>query len=216
MIRDPLLDEIVSIFRTDHKCHTVILYGSRARGEATPASDYDVLGIRDFGPSLRDARFYKGVYLDLFVYPKEEWVDPKQEMVHVRQGIVLIEKDGIGQQVLARLQEMYNAGPEKMPDDQMIALRLWALKSLSRVKAGGVEGNFRRMEFIPALLEQYFTTRNEWYLGPKASLRWLSEHRPDVFGAFECALRPSATQDELENLVSLVYPQTSSASETSA
>jgi predicted nucleotidyltransferase len=37
-------------------CHTVILYGSRARGDATAESDYDVLGVRDSGEAIRDAR----------------------------------------------------------------------------------------------------------------------------------------------------------------
>ena len=33
----------------NHGCHTVILYGSMARGDATECSDVDVLGIRETG-----------------------------------------------------------------------------------------------------------------------------------------------------------------------
>jgi predicted nucleotidyltransferase len=206
MNRDPLLDEIIAILRDDHSCHTVILYGSRARGEETPTSDYDVMGVRASGPVLRDARLFRDAYLDLFIYPEDKCTDPDKEMLHIRHGVVLMEKHDTGRRFLQRLQELYEAGPEKMRDDQLQALQLWSLKALARIKQGGIEGNFRRMELIPALLEQYFTTRGEWYLGPKASLRWLKTHQPNVYKAFDEALQPSSSDAALENVVGAVYP----------
>ena len=47
-------------------------YGSRARGEGTPTSDYDVMGVSDVGEMFRDARCWNGLYLDLFVYPEKK------------------------------------------------------------------------------------------------------------------------------------------------
>lgn len=38
-----IVDELISL----HHCHTIILYGSRARGDFTVTSDYDVAGIRE-------------------------------------------------------------------------------------------------------------------------------------------------------------------------
>jgi hypothetical protein len=61
--------ELVEDQRKTHGVHTLILYGSHARGDATPESDIDVAGFADVATTLRDARLWNGVFLDAFVYP---------------------------------------------------------------------------------------------------------------------------------------------------
>jgi predicted nucleotidyltransferase len=58
--------EMVQTLAVDHGCHAVILYGSRARGDFQPASDWDVAGIRETGATapLRVARAFHGAWLD--------------------------------------------------------------------------------------------------------------------------------------------------------
>ena len=60
--RDPVLQQIIDELRATHGCHTFILYGSRARGDFTPSSDYDILGIRPSGVRCcwRDPRPFQG------------------------------------------------------------------------------------------------------------------------------------------------------------
>jgi len=74
---DPFLVELVQELIDKNKCHTVILYGSRARGDATPQSDYDLMGVRKSGKKYRVAEKRNGIYLDIFVYPemdlKKNW-----------------------------------------------------------------------------------------------------------------------------------------------
>jgi len=54
---DPaLIDEL----RRVHGVHTLLLYGSRARGDATPESDIDVAGYADVAETTRDARLWHG------------------------------------------------------------------------------------------------------------------------------------------------------------
>ena len=65
---------------------TLILYGSAARGERTPESDYDVLVLVDTPLSREeddalDCATYsleldRGVVLSTFVYTREEWSRP--------------------------------------------------------------------------------------------------------------------------------------------
>jgi predicted nucleotidyltransferase len=70
MIADPFLTQFLDVLREEHGCHTVILYGSRARGDAGPESDYDLLGVRERGESVRDTRVVDGAFLDAFVHPE--------------------------------------------------------------------------------------------------------------------------------------------------
>jgi hypothetical protein len=72
------LAEIIQTLTIDHGCHAVILYGSRARGDFQPASDWDVAGIRDATAPLRVARAFHGAWLDAFVYPEAAFtvIDP--------------------------------------------------------------------------------------------------------------------------------------------
>jgi uncharacterized protein len=59
--------KIVQYIQEKYRCHTIILYGSRARGESTNTSDYDIIAIREQGEFERDCRFFDGFYLDAFI-----------------------------------------------------------------------------------------------------------------------------------------------------
>lgn len=50
---DPFLNQAVSELVKKEKCHTVLLYGSRARADATETSDYDLMGVRKTGTKKR-------------------------------------------------------------------------------------------------------------------------------------------------------------------
>jgi uncharacterized protein len=41
----PLLSEIISDINSRYQPHTLILYGSLARGDSSETSDYDIIGI---------------------------------------------------------------------------------------------------------------------------------------------------------------------------
>ncbi len=200
LIHEQIIEEISS----KYDCHTIILYGSRARGDASEASDYDILAIRDAGPSLRDARLWQGVYLDIFVHSKSVIDQPPAEMLEMRHGKILREKEDTAKIFFSKLEEIYQAGPKKLPPDEIKAIVTWHVKAIDRIRLGGMQGLFRRSELLPALLEHYFTTRGHWYRGPKASFHWLEKNRPDLFEAFQNALNPSAANSTVEKLVLLV------------
>src|SRR5687767_10993707 len=81
--------ELVAIMQeltSQYGCHSFILYGSRARAKATSESDYDILGIRKDGHKdgdeiIRDAREWKGTYLDAFIYPESKLATPDESML---------------------------------------------------------------------------------------------------------------------------------------
>jgi predicted nucleotidyltransferase len=205
MNKDPLLELIVAELQEKHSCHTVILYGSRARGEETSTSDYDILGIKESGDVFRDARLWKGVYLDIFIYPELKTESPDESLLHIRNGKILIQKGDLATRLFSRLKEIDQAGPKKLPADEIQARRVWVGKMLNRAKAGDIEGNYRRAWLLFDLLEDYFVTRGEWYRGPKESLKWLQVHQPDLYRKYDEALQPGAPIAAIEELVREIH-----------
>src|SRR5215831_3704418 len=64
MNEEQALADIIQTLTADHGCHAVILYGSRARGDFQPTSDWDVAGICEAGATAprRVARAFHGAW----------------------------------------------------------------------------------------------------------------------------------------------------------
>ena len=197
-----MLDRLVARLEVEEGCRTIILYGSRARGDAGPGSDYDLVGFRDRkGPPVRETGVRDGALLDVFIYPIERLAEPRADMLHVRGGRVLRDRDGLGESFLAGLDEVFAAGPDPLPADEIAARCNWAWKTLDRAAGGDVEGHFRRAWLLTTQLENFFLLRNAWYPGSKVALSVLQAEHPAVYAVLERALAPAATLAEIENLV---------------
>ncbi|HEX4301630.1 MAG TPA: nucleotidyltransferase domain-containing protein [Rhizomicrobium sp.] len=204
MSREPdrHLARFIREMKTKHRCHTVILYGSRARGYATAASDYDLIGFRKAGAVVRDARKTGGVWLDAFVYPDAKL--KLADLLRVRGGKVLFQKAGFGDRFLARLDKLYQRGPKRLPPDDIAVKKAWPGKMLARIEQGDAEGNYRRAMLLYVLLEDYFALRGLWYEGPKAALARLRRNEPKTNALFETALKPDAPLSAIAKLATAV------------
>lgn len=187
-------------------CHTVILYGSWARGEATRDSDVDLFGVREHEPSVRDARVVDGIYIDAFIESEATLKAPDASLLQILGGVVLFERDGFGSALLARLAELRDRGPAALSDDERRARVLWSRKMVDRVRAlPGPEGEYRRMQLLLAALEDYFVLRSVWYRGPKEALAWLRQHDASAYEHFGRATTPTGDERGLTDLVDAVY-----------
>lgn len=205
------LEELITLMRDTHRCHTVVLYGSHARGEATPTSDWDVLGVRTDGPKMRDARRWRGTYLDAFIYPEAELKEPDETMFRLMDSVVLTERDGFGTRLIQKIKDRFAAGPRPLPEDERQARLVWMEKNLDRLRVGDVEGNYRRHWLLTAVLQDYFVLQGLWYRGPKESFRDLRVNEPELYETFQQAMASNATYTEIERLVSTVRERVGSA-----
>jgi predicted nucleotidyltransferase len=189
-----------------HGCHTAILYGSWARGQATDESDVDVLCVREEGKALRDARIIDGVYLDAFIYPRAELSTPGPSLLRVLGGVVLREVDGCGTALLAELSALHERGPAPLPEDERRAVVLWSRKMLERMGGpSGLEVGYRRMQLYLQCLEDYFALRGRWFEGPRQAYAWLLQHDTAAYRCFAHAALPAASADAFVALVQVVY-----------
>lgn len=157
---------------TANGCHTVVLYGSWARGQATETSDVDLLCVRRDGPNVRDARILDGLYVDAFIYSEASIATPEPALRRALGGCVLCETDRCGTELLAKLQSLQERGPDPMSRDALMAVLLWSSKMLERFRGQrGLEPNYRRMQLFTQSLEDYFSLRGMWFPGPKAAFR---------------------------------------------
>jgi uncharacterized protein len=195
---------LVEDLRRAHDVHTVILYGSRARGDATAESDIDVVGFAEVPVTLRDARLWNGMYLDAFVYPTALAQAPDADMLKLCGGRVLLDERQLAGPLLAELAVRDRQPPPELPESELRMRRVWARKMVARVRLGDVEAHYRRHWLLFQLLEDHFALRGERYRGSKLALATLRVEAPETFAAFERALAPGATDEALAALVDRV------------
>ena len=200
---DRLLHEVCAALMRDSGAHTILLYGSRADGTENEFSDYDIAAFADVPVTTRDTRTLDGQFLDVFLHPEAILGTPSKEHLTLRGSRILLQRGTEADDFLAALDAMFAGGPELLPPDEVDARRTWARKMALRMRRGDIEGDFRRVWLLTALLEDYFSLRGMWYQGPKKSFQWLRTSDPSTYRAFEEALKPSASFDAIDHVVAL-------------
>ena len=201
---DDVTKKIADELKSKFNCHTVVLYGSRARGDWNEASDYDILGVSDnVDRVIRHAYRLGPDYIDGFVYPTATLATPDSSHLYMREGIVIFERDGFGRKLISALADLFAAGP-RYAADELEMKRIWAQKMIERAKRGDSEGLYRKHWLIYSLLEDYFTFRGLWYEGPKKAFAYLNSNDPAMSAKFEAVLRTPNDLEALSQLASLV------------
>jgi hypothetical protein len=201
---DPLLTKLVGELIKKQKCHTVILYGSRARGDATPQSDYDLMGVRRSGNKFRIAEKRQGLYSDIFVYPEKDLKKVGEDYLYMNGGKVLYQKGNFGTTFLEKLKSASKRKYKPLPSDEIQTRKVWLHKMFDRIALGDIEGNYRRSWLHEALLADYFHIRKKRYLGSKQSFAWLKKHDPETYSLFDEVLQNPLHLSRLKALVEKV------------
>lgn len=202
-LHDPLA-EIRRVLVDRYGCHTVLLYGSRAHGDVRPGSDWDVLGVRAEGATVREVRPIGDGWLDAFVHDEAHFATLDEGSLRFLAGKVLVDARGFAAQLLVRVAAFERQGPPPLDQNEEATLRAWFPKTLERVRRDDTEARYRRAQLLVDALEAWFRLRGRWFRGPKQGLSQLAELDPGAYALFERALAPAATQDDLSALVGCV------------
>jgi len=195
------LQNIVTTLQNKYDCHTIILYGSRARGDANETSDYDIAAIRDKGETERYCDNIKNAYVDAFIYSVPDIEKPDDSFIRMKDGIVICQKNTLGDQLLKTIKERYSHGPKKIPAWEKHVIATWSNKMLKRCEIADIDGNYRRHWLLFDLLQAYFQLRDLWYIGPKESFQYLKRNDPTMYLLFDNALKPNGGIGDIKKLV---------------
>jgi len=203
-VSSPILNQLVSHLVERYQVHTVLLYGSQADGTATPTSDYDIAAFAPVPESIHYAVEYAGVWLDAFIYPEAHLHSPDTQTLRLHNSIILLQHGKVASLFLEKVAALFEAGAEPLTALERATRQAWAEKMLVRSAKQDIEGHYRKVWLLTALLEDYFAFRTLWYLGPKKAFHWLEHHDPESYQRLDAALANTATASDLAALVARV------------
>ena len=204
MTEDDYLKFAIEELIKKYKCHTIVLYGSRARGDATPKSDYDIMGVKKSGKKLRVAEKMNGSYLDIFIFPEKELEVVDDNFLYMKGAKIIYQKDNFGTQFLKKLNQALKKKFIPLPNNEIKARRVWLHKMLERSLLDDIEGLYRRSWLQEALLMDYFNIRKKRYWGSKESFQWLKKNDLKTYRLFEKSLKTPTDYKTLKRLVEQV------------
>ena len=197
---DRVLVKILDELQNDYGCHSAILYGSRARGDANEASDYDIVGLRESEPNVMVAKAVEGKFSDAFVYADAYPEKHLNEFLRLRGGKVLFQRGNRATKLISQVEAVYRKGPVLLKEDEILQKRSWIEKTYQRILRSDVEGLYRRHMLLFNLLEDYFALRGLWYRGPKESFRYFKDNDPKAYELFETAMGQGGNLKDLKLL----------------
>lgn len=200
-----ILDSIIKELKNRYRCHTIILYGSRARSQTTPTSDYDVVGVCKRGKKTRIAKKQRGYYWDVFVYAEKDLRKLGDQHMSWKQAKILYANGPYGLRLLKRIKNLLKRPFKRHPQYEIDITKVWAQKELDRCKMKDVQGLFRRVEFHNALFNHYFFIRQKRFWGPKEGFAWMAKNDPKTFDLIERALKFPSNLSFLKAAASRVY-----------
>jgi Nucleotidyltransferase domain len=184
--------ELVDELRRAHRAHTIILYGSHARGDANAESDIDVAAFADIDAPIQDARMWRGTFLDAFIYPSARAELPTVDLLRLCDGVILLDEHGLATPLLDALAALHKRGPP--PIDDAGARRVWAKKMVARAprrRRGGLPSTLAVVSVArrPLRISRRLVSRTQTRArgsrargasdlrGLRARARFVSEHR---------------------------------------
>lgn len=184
------MQKIIEYIKNRYAPISVIVYGSFADGSNNEHSDFDALAIVKEGEKLHDVSFVGDIQLDLFIYPVSYFEKDFDcaEIIQIFDGKIVLDSGDAGKKLKERVNEYLESLPYKKTAKENREQVEWCKKMLLRAKRRDTEGLFRWHWLLTESLEIYFDLLGKMYFGPKKSIKYMKEHRPEAFEKYSSAL----------------------------
>ena len=125
-------------------------------------------------------------------------------MARVKGGIVLKQKDSLGDELLSLIQKVkYKSIPLWEKESQ----KVWALKMLERASVDDLEGKHSKYSLISSFLEIYFMVHDLEYLGCKIAIQWLQENDNKFYKILKSLLENNSLTDVIAVVFHIIYKE---------
>jgi|GEM_PF-601105 len=206
ILTDPLLPEIVQHIREKYAASAVILHGSRARGEASEKSDYDIIGVLKSGEPQEYLEDFKGARLDIALYPQKIDKEDAEDLPIAffwEEAAILHQRHHEGEQFIKDIKKAFFIKKNDCFQTRKDRVRSLII-NLDRSQENEIREHFYRHRFLTLSLVEYFPIRNLVYKGPRKSLGWLKKNDPLTYKAVSKAMAPQASIEDLHALLKQV------------
>ena len=206
---------LVDFLRDSYDCHTIILYGSRTEGRARPDSDWDVVAINDSqAPGWFNGTIDGLGEVNAFTYPEqhvtahmEEVLNLKQFCFGLRHGRALLDKDGLGQRIIAEAQRTFETPEHVAPNFREHLIHFYSdtvLDTMDNPEKPSLVRHGRHHEVMVKSLFHYFNLRGKLRPPAKEALAFLQTERPEHYTAFANAAKRGATVEDVQAWLKIV------------
>lgn len=181
------MQAILKYLKDTYQPETIIVYGSYADCSANQNSDFDAFLISGCLQTIHDTGMVNGIILDVFVYPNSTPF-AVEDITRLYFGKILLDQNGRGKDLMEQVSRFIQQYP--MKTNAEIAEELaWCDKMLARAQRGDAEGYYRHHWLLCDSLEFYCDIQHRYYFGPKKSLHWMEQEKPEAFACYSRALR---------------------------
>jgi predicted nucleotidyltransferase len=169
-------------------CHTVVLYGSRARGDADADSDVDLFAVGSDapdGPRPFDSALFD---FDIWIASESDVAADLDEYLKIEGGLVLRQKEGYGDRLLKAVDARVTRGPGRPSARECAQKKAWLSRMAVRAEREDEEGRYRLAWLVAELPRVLFELEGKFWLGPKRSLVLLRERYPEFHAEYAALL----------------------------
>ncbi len=173
------MEKIIKYLNQTYQPLGIIVYGSFADGSNNLNSDFDALLIVENGERSHDNTFINGTELDVFIYPKKDFLGEIscEQYIQIGTGKVVSDFDGTATKLMELVRKYIENFTPKSIEENRTNVE-WCEKMLQRAKRNDTEGFFRWHWLLIDSLEIYYDLCGKRYMGPKKSIRNMQEIDP--------------------------------------
>lgn len=193
------LEAIGAWLKKEFKIHSLILFGSHARGRADAASDVDLLGIRSAAGNKRLSWDFNGSFLDIQIIgnkeARAESFDP--ELLRVANAKILFARGPHAKSLLRRIKALLKK-LKKVPELDKHSRRITLLKDMERLGRGDDASLFRRAVMVAELLDNYIVLNDVEPGASKAdNIALMRKKSPEFYAVYVELLKTLKSGDAL-------------------